>query len=103
MNPEANYDLSLDTNLRQWLHQKIQELSIPQLNSLRQFLEFLEYQQTSGQIDTGINNDEIDVIVASYRRQNSSLPAGLAKGQFVVPDDFNAPLPDDILDLFEPK
>lgn len=25
---------------------------------------------------------------------------GCSKGQFVVPDDFNDPLPDDILDLF---
>jgi prevent-host-death family protein len=30
-------------------------------------------------------------------------PWGLAKGQFVVPDDFNDPLPDDLLDLFEGK
>lgn len=26
---------------------------------------------------------------------------GSAKGEFVVPDDFDAPLPDDILDEFE--
>jgi prevent-host-death family protein len=30
-------------------------------------------------------------------------PWGLAKGEFVVPDDFNDPLPDDLLDLFEGK
>ncbi len=28
-------------------------------------------------------------------------PFGLAQGEFVVPDDFDAPLPDDILDGFE--
>ena len=28
---------------------------------------------------------------------------GLAEGQFTIPDDFDAPLPDDILDLFEGK
>ena len=28
-------------------------------------------------------------------------PSGLAKGQFVVPDDFNDPLPPEILDEFE--
>ncbi len=27
-------------------------------------------------------------------------PFGLCKGEFVVPDDFNEPLPDEILDLF---
>ena len=28
-------------------------------------------------------------------------PVGLAAGQFVVPDDFDDPLPDDLLDAFE--
>jgi antitoxin (DNA-binding transcriptional repressor) of toxin-antitoxin stability system len=28
-------------------------------------------------------------------------PVGLAAGEFVVPDDFDAPLPDDLLDAFE--
>jgi len=28
-------------------------------------------------------------------------PVGLAAGEFVVPDDFDDPLPDDILDAFE--
>lgn len=28
-------------------------------------------------------------------------PFGLAAGEFVVPDDFDEPLPGDILDLFE--
>jgi hypothetical protein len=30
-------------------------------------------------------------------------PIGLAKGQFTMPDDFNAPLPDDVLQTFEGK
>ena len=30
-------------------------------------------------------------------------PIGLAKGEFVVPDDFDAPLPDDVLEQFEGK
>jgi hypothetical protein len=30
-------------------------------------------------------------------------PSGLAKGQFIVPDDFNAPLPEDVLQAFEGK
>jgi antitoxin (DNA-binding transcriptional repressor) of toxin-antitoxin stability system len=28
-------------------------------------------------------------------------PAGLAAGEFVVPDDFDDPLPDELLDAFE--
>ena len=30
-------------------------------------------------------------------------PSGLAKGQFTVPEDFNAPLPEDVLQTFEGK
>jgi prevent-host-death family protein len=28
---------------------------------------------------------------------------GIDRGRFVVPDDFNAPLPDDLLELFDPS
>jgi hypothetical protein len=30
-------------------------------------------------------------------------PIGLARGRFTVPDDFNAPLPEDVLQTFEGK
>lgn len=30
-------------------------------------------------------------------------PIGLAQGQFTVPNDFNAPLPEDVLQMFEGK
>lgn len=46
-----------------------------------------------------------NVPVAEIRpvRQPTSRPRpfGLARGTFVVPDDFDAPLPDDLLDAFE--
>lgn len=32
---------------------------------------------------------------------NALRPVGLAAGEFVVPDDFDDPLPDDLLDAFE--
>ncbi len=34
---------------------------------------------------------------------HSSRPFGLCAGDFTVPDDFNAPLPDHVLDEFEGK
>jgi hypothetical protein len=34
---------------------------------------------------------------------SASRPIGLAKGEFTVPADFNAPLPDDVLRGFEGK
>lgn len=30
-------------------------------------------------------------------------PSGLCAGEFVVPDDFNSPLPEDVLNAFEGK
>ncbi|MEX2213618.1 MAG: type II toxin-antitoxin system prevent-host-death family antitoxin [Phycisphaeraceae bacterium] len=33
--------------------------------------------------------------------QREKRPFGLAKGQFIVPDDFDAPLPDEVLKSFE--
>lgn len=34
-----------------------------------------------------------------HKQEIKQRPFGLCKGEFVVPDDFNEPLPDDILDL----
>jgi hypothetical protein len=34
---------------------------------------------------------------------SQSRPIGLAKGQFTVPEDFNAPLSEDVLKTFEGK
>jgi hypothetical protein len=48
-----------------------------------------------------LTNEEIDKVLQIYRQENKSRPLGLAKGEFIVPDDFNDPLPDEILDLFE--
>ena len=36
-------------------------------------------------------------------RRTRPRPVGLAKGEFVVPDDFNAPLPDQVIGDFESK
>ncbi|MCA2672688.1 MULTISPECIES: hypothetical protein [unclassified Microcystis] len=90
-------------NLRACLHEKLDKLSSTQLNSVWHLVESLENQNSPIEIETPITNEEIDRIVESYRQQNKLLPIGLAKGEFVVPDDFNDPLPDEILDLFEPQ
>jgi hypothetical protein len=110
MNTKTTYDSSpnksLDNavnTLRSHLHQKLDELPNEQLNLLWQFVAFLEYQQAPYQAESSMTNEEIDKIVESYRQQNKLLPIGLAQGEFIVPDDFNDPLPDEILDLFEAK
>ena len=41
---------------------------------------------------------EIKPITAKTKKRR---PIGLCEGEFTVPDDFNDPLPDDIIELFE--
>lgn len=88
------------SNIREELNRKLNKLSNEQLDSVRQFIESLEVQPQSIHPEPPITNEDIDRIVESYRQQNKQRPIGLAKGEFTVPDDFNDPLPDEILDLF---
>ena len=88
------------SNIREELNRKLNNLSTEQLNSVRQFIESLEVKQKSIHSEPPITNEDIDRIVESYRQQNKQRPIGLAEGEFTVPDDFNEPLPDEILDLF---
>lgn len=87
------------TSIREKLEQKLNNLSPEQLDSVHQFVESIE-QSPSANPDYPLTNEDIDRVVESYRQQNKPLPIGLAKGEFTVPDDFNDPLPDEILDLF---
>lgn len=44
---------------------------------------------------------EIKPVAATEAILGQLRPYGLAAGEFVVPDDFDDPLPDDLLDAFE--
>jgi antitoxin (DNA-binding transcriptional repressor) of toxin-antitoxin stability system len=44
-----------------------------------------------------------EVRPAGGRRRMKPRPFGLARGEFRVPDDFDAPLPPDVLTAFEDK
>jgi hypothetical protein len=88
------------TSIREKLDQKLNNLSPEQLDSVHQFVESIEHQQSSTNIDYPLTNEDIDKIVESYRQQNKPLPIGLAKGKLNISDDFNDPLPNEILDLF---
>lgn len=95
------------TNIREKLVRKLDKLSTEQINSVCQFVESLDVRLSSEEYsheeEIPLTNKDIDRLVESYRQQNKPLPIGLAKGEFIVPDDFNEPLPDEILDSFEPK
>lgn len=51
--------------------------------------------------------EDVEVIVlprfATAPGARKPRPFGLCRGEFVVPDDFDAPLPESILDAFEGK
>ncbi len=50
------------------------------------------------------DDSEVEVMVTILEKDSESKdrrPFGLAKGEFVVPDDFDAPLPEEILAGFE--
>lgn len=38
--------------------------------------------------------------IPTNRQQKERRPIGLCEGEFVVPDDFNDPLPEEIINLF---
>ncbi len=88
------------TSIREELNRKLNNLSPEQLDSVRQFVDSLEAPQSIAEPKYPLSNEDIDQVVKFYRQQNKQRPIGLAKGEFTVPDDFNDPLPDEILDLF---
>ena len=47
------------------------------------------------------NGKQLAKIIPTVTRHSDPRPSGLAKGEFVVPDDFNDPLPQDLLREFE--
>ncbi|WP_019503409.1 hypothetical protein [Pleurocapsa sp. PCC 7319] len=88
------------TSIRAELDRKLNNLSPEQLHLVRQFVESIEHQTTPTNSDYPMTNEDVDRVIESYRQQNKQRPIGLAQGEFTVPDDFNNPLPDEILDLF---
>ena len=88
------------TSIREKLDRKLNNLSPEQLDLVHQYVESLEHQHSSPKPKYPSTNEDIDAIVESYRQQNKQRPIGLAKGEFNIPDNFNDPLPDEILNLF---
>jgi antitoxin (DNA-binding transcriptional repressor) of toxin-antitoxin stability system len=64
-----------------------------------------EYLHRVGEGETLIvyREDEPFAEIRPLLKRSGLRPIGLAKGEFVVPDDFDAPLPEEMLDAFEGK
>ncbi|MCS7078962.1 MAG: type II toxin-antitoxin system Phd/YefM family antitoxin [Chloracidobacterium sp.] len=50
-----------------------------------------------------IKSDEPIAELRPVAHRTPLRPFGLCAGEFTVPDDFDAPLPDDVLDAFEER
>lgn len=67
---------------------------------LRQLVELARGGQEVGLVDRG---EVVARIVAVPSQRRWPVQLGRLEGRFKVPEDFDAPLPDDLLDLFEGK
>lgn len=67
-------------------------------SNLAAYLHQVEAGESIIVIQAGQPIAEIRPIAPSVKRPR---PFGLCAGEFVVPDDFDAPLPEDILNAFE--
>lgn len=47
-----------------------------------------------------LSDDEIEIIRQIFIQHNQTRPLGVAKGELTIPDTFDSPLPDEILDSF---
>ena len=112
-----------ETKLKHRLNQQLHSLSTDQLNRVCQFVENLSNEISPTQLDEILLNKwqyllekgqelnpeqpltetEITQIRHLLYSLNQSCPIGLAQGEFTVSDNFNDPLPDDILASFYPS
>ncbi|MCT7975358.1 hypothetical protein [Laspinema olomoucense] len=69
--------------------------------SARQKLQvIIVVDESEGSLD---ENATIEAVMQQYRQQGKLRPCGLCAREFIVPDDFNKPLPDEVIDLFYPQ
>ncbi|BAG00314.1 MULTISPECIES: hypothetical protein [Microcystis] len=116
-----------DVELRQLLTEKLAILSADNLNLVGQFIDKLTHQEAANKSDNYLtekalqkwqflvkNNQEMDntnplseneikIIWQFLSQSHRSRPVGLARGEFTISDDFNEPLPEEVLDLFYPQ
>jgi len=62
--------------------------------------KFLLHNQKKINNNDSLSNEEIKLIRGFLSSEGEKLPVNLPKDDFFITDDFNAPLPDDIIDLF---
>ncbi|NJM75419.1 MAG: type II toxin-antitoxin system Phd/YefM family antitoxin [Acaryochloridaceae cyanobacterium RU_4_10] len=61
------------------------------------------HQVEAGETLVIIRSDEPIAELRPIKSRKQLRPFGLCKGEFTVPDDFDSPLPEDLLSAFEGK
>lgn len=64
-------------------------------------IEKKQKEATLGHDTHDVMSGAVPVDDYSWAIVDGKRPSGLARGEFTVPEDFDAPLPDEILDAFE--
>lgn len=93
--------LELVANLIHQLEQNFESEKIIEAEekAIKKWEYLLEKDKKNEQYNS-ISNEEIVLIRQFFIRESKNLPLDLPKDDFFIADDFNAPLPDDIIDLF---
>src|SRR5438874_3684933 len=71
------------------------------VEEIKQDPEAIIHRVTEGETLVVTEHDRPIAEIRPIEMVRKPRPFGLAKGEFVVPDDFDAPLPDDVLKAFE--
>lgn len=79
----------MSTGVKRQIMEALDELPDQSIATVAEFVEFLRAKTVGGPIA------HLPPV------SNEPRPYGLAKGDFVTPDDFNDPLPVELLDAFE--
>jgi antitoxin (DNA-binding transcriptional repressor) of toxin-antitoxin stability system len=70
-------------------------------NDVLYYLQLVEAGETLAIVQAGAPMAEIRPVTHDEEVPYRLRPAGLCAGEFIVPDNFDAPLPADVLDAFE--
>lgn len=107
------------SQLKEWLTARLGGLSAAQLSQIENLIDgfesnideiretlawekwqYLRDHHQERDNEEPLSNEEIGLVCSFLTKQNLSRPLEAEKQKVFIADDFNAPLPDDIIELF---
>ncbi len=74
-------------------------MTLQESSAMKKWEYLLKYDQEMDENEP-LSDAELDLVRQVLCKQKKNRPIALKKNNIFIADDFNAPLPDDILDLF---